>query len=154
MTPQTHARLMRLLPKLSALTDARRLKVLARIDRALLADDDGATWLDIAERLLAPTITGKQLWDMVAKIEAAPTAAVTEAACQFLAQMRERAAAYDEVYLTARQREWLCQLYDRACVATEPGPDEAAAEKAKAPEQRPAETSTATTNMEVSSTVH
>jgi hypothetical protein len=47
--------------------------------------------------------------------------------------MRERAAAYNDVYVTARQREWLCQLYDRACVATAP----------EAEEKRVAETSNA-----------
>jgi hypothetical protein len=119
MTPQTYARLMKLLPKLSALTDMHRLKVLAQIDRVLLADEEGATWCDVAERLLAPTITGKRLMDMVAKIETVPTA-LTESACQFLAQMREWSAAYDEIRLTPRQREWLLVLYDRACVVTEP----------------------------------
>jgi hypothetical protein len=123
MTPQTYARLLRLLPKLGALTDAHRLKVLAQIDRVLLADEHGATWCDIADRLMPPTITGKDLLAMVTAIETAPTAGMlTEAASGFLADMRERAADSDDVYLSARQREWLLQLYHRACVATDPCP--------------------------------
>jgi hypothetical protein len=139
MTPQTFARLMKLLPKLSALTDAHRLKVLAQIDRVLLADDDGATWQDIAERIMAPTITGKQLRDMVATIEAAqamPTGPLTDSALQFLAQMREWAAAYEDVRLTPRQREWLCGLYERACTA-KPEPRKPAAIVAATTEAEP-----------------
>jgi len=105
MTPQTYARLLRLLPKLGALTDAHRLKVLAQIDRVLLADEHGATWCDIADRLMPPTITGKDLLAMVTAIETAPTAGMlTEAASGFLADMRERAADSDDVYLSARQQ--------------------------------------------------
>jgi hypothetical protein len=45
-----NARLMKLLPRLAAVTDKHRLKVLSDIDRVLAAE--GLTWADVAAALM------------------------------------------------------------------------------------------------------
>jgi hypothetical protein len=52
LTWEAYGRIMKLLPKLSALTDKHRLKVLSDIDRVLAAA--GLTWADFAAEAVPP----------------------------------------------------------------------------------------------------
>jgi hypothetical protein len=119
---QAHARLMKLLPKLSAVTDAYRLKVLSEIDRVLAAE--GQTWADIAEALSEPqggSLPVAELLAIIERIEqqyrssASWQTPLTDNACSFLADLREKAAVQiGEVHLTFRQGQWLYALQEQA----------------------------------------
>jgi hypothetical protein len=117
-SPQTYARLMKLLPKLSALTDRHRLKVLSEIDRVLAAE--GLTWADIAEALAPPrgeTLAAADLLATIDHIEQEDKNRIvflTLNARSFLAEMREQAAENDSVYLSGKQAVWLRALHERA----------------------------------------
>jgi hypothetical protein len=104
--PQAYARLMKLLPKLSAMTDAYRLKVLSEIDRVLAAE--GLMWTDIAAALTEPPgedLPTAELLTMIERIEQQDRMILlTPNARSFLAQMRERATEDDIVHLSKTSR--------------------------------------------------
>jgi hypothetical protein len=111
LTPEAYGRLMKLLPKLAALTDRHRLKVLSDIDRVLALD--GLTWTDIADTLRAPAMTVEDVLKMVEHIEQHPDL-LSDNARSFIAMLRERATSYRVVNLSPRQCEWLSILYEQA----------------------------------------
>ena len=117
-SPQAYARLMKLLPKLSALTDQHRLKVLSEIDRVLAAE--GLTWADIAAALAPPrgeTLAAADLLATIDQIEQEDKNRIvflTPNARSFLAEMREQAAENDAVYLSGKQAVWLRGLREQA----------------------------------------
>jgi hypothetical protein len=147
MTPEIYLRLIKLLPKLSALKDHNRLKTLSEIDRVLAKD--GVTWCDIADALQQPP---RQQWeadvvlamiDRIERVAQCVTCGLTANARDFLGQVREDATHGDDVRLTPRQSEWLRQLYERAeAEAKQPATAERLAtvdqkaEQQKAPERR------------------
>jgi hypothetical protein len=112
---QALARLVELLPKLSAVTpEWHRLKVLSDIDRVLAAK--GLTWADFAEALseAGGSLPVAELLTIIEHIEQHRTL-LTDNACSFLADLREKAAAQaDEVRLTVRQGQWLYELLSQA----------------------------------------
>jgi hypothetical protein len=117
-SPQAYARLMKLLPKLSAMTDQHRLKVLSEIDRVLAAE--GLTWADVAAALAPPrgeTLAAADLLATIDRIEREDKNRIlflTPNARSFLAEMRERAAENDAVYLSGKQAVWLHALHAQA----------------------------------------
>jgi hypothetical protein len=118
LSPQAYTRLRRLLPKLSGLTDHHRLKVLGEIDRVLAAE--GLMWADVAEAL-QPSETRLPAADLLAMVDHLEREdkdrtffALTTNAGKFIADLRERAAENETVYLTPRQGAWLHALLDQA----------------------------------------
>jgi hypothetical protein len=116
MTSQT-SRLVKLLPKLSAMTDQHRLKVLSDIDRLLAGE--GFMWADIAEALSPPRGEGLPAADVLAiidRIEQQERAlSLTSNASAFLADVRDRAEeGGGSVYLTSKQTAWLHALHAQA----------------------------------------
>ena len=119
---QAYARLMKLLPKLSGLTNHHRLKVLGEIDRVLAAER--LMWADVAAALLPPEtrMPAAHLLVMVDHVEQENNLRqtyesylhLTPNATKFLADLRGRAAESDPVYLTPRQGAWLQALHDQA----------------------------------------
>jgi hypothetical protein len=113
MNEETYFRLMNLLPRLSAITDKRRLKVLSDIDRVLAAD--GLSWDDIAEALMSPSgvTPSKTILDMIDAVAKAELV-MTENAVQFLSQLREQASQEPAVELSPKQNHWIRGLFERA----------------------------------------
>jgi hypothetical protein len=116
MSPEAYGRLIRLLPKLAAMTDQHRLKVLSDIDRVLARD--GITWLEIAEALMPPGGQDFPVSNILAVVERIeqlrPTLFLTPNATAFLADLRSRASESDEVHLTSKQYMWLHGLEEQA----------------------------------------
>ena len=127
MTPEAHARLCKLLPKLGALTDAHRLKLLADIDRIFVRE--GITWEDVTARLLAPSIDGEELSEIVAFILKQEGCYVSTSAHDFLTQMQNRAAHGGSVRLSPAQCTWLFALRDQAAKAAAEKAEDAADEQ-------------------------
>jgi hypothetical protein len=113
MSPVAYARLIKLLPKLSAVTDEHRLEVLSDIDRVLAAE--GLMWADIVEALIPPeeTIPADDLLAMLDTIER-ERMFLTARADMFLVDLRTRAADNDIVHLTGKQSAWLHLLLQKA----------------------------------------
>src|SRR5262245_25431475 len=113
MSPVAFARLIKLLPKLSGVTDEHRLKVLSDIDRVLAAE--GLMWADIAEALIPPeeAMPADVLLAMLDSIERAPEF-LSPRAEMFLADLRTQATENDSVHLTFRQSAWLHALHQKA----------------------------------------
>jgi DNA-binding transcriptional MerR regulator len=112
---QAHTRLMKLLPKLSAVTDQHRLKVLSEIDRVLAAE--GLTWADIAEALNEPQgedLAAAEALALIERIEQEHTVLLTNNARSFLDQLRERAMENYSVHFSFRQGQWLYALQEQA----------------------------------------
>jgi hypothetical protein len=116
LPPEVHARLEKLLPRLAALTDKHRLKVLADIDRVLLNAD--LSWQEVAAALQPPPrytdYKAAEVLATIDRIEAKRSAVLTENAKAFLEQVRMDAAGGGTVELSERQAQWLHQLRDRA----------------------------------------
>jgi hypothetical protein len=116
-----NARLTNLLPKLAAMTDKHRLKVLSDIDRVLAAE--GVTWADVAEALIpqeTPPVVLKaaDVSAMVEHIRKFPDI-LSNNAQDFLGQVNAQAARSDKsgdagVHLSARQAAWLDALHSKA----------------------------------------
>jgi hypothetical protein len=119
-----NARLMKLLPRLAAVTDKHRLKVLSDIDRVLAAE--GLTWTDIAAALepkleVAPIVLkADAVAATVERIRQSPRV-LTDNARDFLAQvnaqvLRLQRAGDTEigVHLSGRQAAWLEALHSKA----------------------------------------
>jgi hypothetical protein len=113
---EAYIRLSKLLPKLAALTDRRRLQVLSDIDRVLAAS--GMTWEDIAAAVMPPSldIDAKTALAMIERITKHPDI-LTDNASDFLTQLVENMKGQDEMHLSARQAEWLHGLNERAKAA-------------------------------------
>jgi hypothetical protein len=112
---QAHTRLMKLLPKLSAVTDQHRLKVLSDIDRVLAAE--GLTWADIAEALNEPQgedLAATEVLSIIERIQQEHTVLLTNNARSFLDQLRERAMENNSVHFSFRQGQWLYALQEQA----------------------------------------
>lgn len=117
MTPETRCRLLKLIPKLSAMTDRHRLKVLGDIDRVLAAE--GVTWADIAALLEERTneyadISADEVLAAVDFIALRDAQELTDSARDFLRQLAHSAEGAATVSMSARQREWLGALYHNA----------------------------------------
>jgi hypothetical protein len=115
-TYEAYVRLSKLLPKLAALTDRRRLEVLSDIDRVLAAS--GMTWEDIADAVMPPRldIATKTALAMIERITKHPDI-LTENASDFLSQVAENMKGQDAATLSPRQAEWLHALDERAKAA-------------------------------------
>ena len=117
MTPTTRARLLKLLPKLAAVTDQHRLKVLSDIDRVLAAE--GMTWADIAAAVEERTneyadVPAAEVMAAVDFIALRDAQGLTDSARDFLRQLMHSADGAATVSMSARQREWLGALYHNA----------------------------------------
>ncbi len=127
MTPENRARLLKLLPRLAAVTDQRRLKVMSDIDRVLAAE--GLTWASIAALLEKRTNEYADLGSdevlAMAEFIATNSYGLSDSALNFLRQLREAAGRAAAVSLSARQREWLWKLHNKATIQ-----DEQAAQRA------------------------
>jgi hypothetical protein len=115
LNDETFYRLANLLPRLSALTDRRRLEVLSDIDRVLAAEN--LSWTDITECLMPPSsmlqsATVVQMCETIA--QALQLAPLTENATEFLTELLRQAKLEPAVHLTPRQYQWLRSLYERA----------------------------------------
>ncbi len=122
MTPENRIRLLKLLPKLAAVTDQRRLKVLSDIDRVLLAEN--MTSASIAALLEERTneyadIGSDEVLAMAEFIAAHNPQGLSDSALNFLRQLREAAGWGAAVSLSARQREWLWKLHHKATIEHE-----------------------------------
>jgi hypothetical protein len=112
----TLARLSKLLPRLAALTDRRRLEVLSDIDRVLAAH--GITWLDIADALMSPNeIDAQTVLAMVERIRMSGCCLTFEAE-RFISEMVEKVEGRDAVHLSLRQIQWLYALDEKAAAET------------------------------------
>lgn len=131
MTPQTRTRLLKLLPRLSAVTDARRLKAMSDVDRVLAAE--GLTWADIADFLEERTnvVTEVNADEALAMADIVSQHAdlLSDNARDFLGQVVRKVIAAREatqqpghymfgkeavIELSARQIKWLLDLHGKA----------------------------------------
>jgi hypothetical protein len=112
---EVHNRLAKLLPRLAAITDKHRLKVLSDIDRVLLSA--GISWHDVANALQPPPQyadhNAADVLAIVKRIEARRYL-LSDNAQQFVAQVREDATGEDTVELSERQAHWLARLHEEA----------------------------------------
>lgn len=113
MKAQACARLAKLLPKLGALTDDRRLKALAEIDRVFVRD--GVTWEHIAAALTPTGIAAAEVVKIVDAIMKRPELLAYSSAPDFLEKLRARATADGgTVHLSRAQNSWLFALLEKA----------------------------------------
>jgi molybdopterin converting factor small subunit len=115
---------------------------LGEIDRVLAAE--GLMWADVAEALLPSEtrVPSADLLAMVDHIEQEEKDRIffpTMNAGRFLADLRERAAENETVYLTPRQGAWLHALLDQAKRERVRAEQEREREQAAAKKQKAAE---------------
>jgi hypothetical protein len=117
LSEETFYRLTDLLPRLAAITDKRRLKVLSDIDRVLAAES--SSWTDIADHLMPPNsmVRSDMVLSMIARIEdwqRKCLGTLTDSASSFLGQLLEQAPQEPAIRMSHKQYAWLRQLFDRA----------------------------------------